>query len=239
MDYVKIYNNLMGRARDRVLDTYTETHHIIPRCMGGSDDMDNLVNLTYREHFIAHWLLYRIHPTNSKIAFAFTAMTMDKYGNKLVEGQWTPSSRQLEELKIARIKARRGRPHTAETRKKISESNKGKKRTTQRTLSDITKERMSQSAYNRWSNPSDNVISGIERMKMKKTGVKRNPMSDDVKARISEGVKSSHSRATEPLYNKVIELYTDGVPLLQIQKITSISRPTINKILSKHKCKRM
>ena len=233
----------MGRAKDRVLDTYTETHHIVPRCMGGSDDTDNLVNLTYREHFIAHWLLYRIHPTNRKIAFAFTAMTMDKYGNKLVEGQWTPSSRQLEELKIARIKARRGRSHSPETRKKISEANMGKARNHNRIYTDITKERMSQSAYSKWSNPSDKVLSGIESMKRKKTGVPRGEMSMDVKDKISKSIKSRNEmlkmKSKDDIYREIVELYKNGTPLLQIHKITSVSRPTINKILQAHNCKKM
>lgn len=35
----------------------SEQHHIIPRCIGGSDDADNLIYLTYQEHFTAHRLL--------------------------------------------------------------------------------------------------------------------------------------------------------------------------------------
>lgn len=38
---------------------YYEKHHIIPKAFGGSDEKSNLVKLTYREHFLAHWLLAR------------------------------------------------------------------------------------------------------------------------------------------------------------------------------------
>ena len=52
------YDSLMQKARNRSIDSpYTEIHHVLPRSMGGSDELSNLVELTYREHFIAHWLL--------------------------------------------------------------------------------------------------------------------------------------------------------------------------------------
>lgn len=41
--------------------TYTETHHIVPRCLGGTDEADNLVELTAEEHLCAHLLLTRIY----------------------------------------------------------------------------------------------------------------------------------------------------------------------------------
>lgn len=42
-------------------DVYIEKHHIIPRSLGGSDDENNIVELTFREHFIAHIILYNIY----------------------------------------------------------------------------------------------------------------------------------------------------------------------------------
>ena len=41
------------------LGVYTEVHHIVPRHCGGTDDSANLVTLTYRQHILAHLLLYR------------------------------------------------------------------------------------------------------------------------------------------------------------------------------------
>lgn len=58
--YTKTYFQIVDRARDRVLSEYTERHHIIPRSLGGSDDPENLVNLTPREHFICHLLLIKM-----------------------------------------------------------------------------------------------------------------------------------------------------------------------------------
>lgn len=62
MNYQLIYNQLIERAKTRVLTCYKEKHHITPKCMGGLDVPENLVFLTGREHFLAHWLLCRIYP---------------------------------------------------------------------------------------------------------------------------------------------------------------------------------
>lgn len=62
MNYKLHYEKLIEKARNRELDCYKERHHIVPRCLGGTDDESNLVDLTAREHFIAHILLVKIHP---------------------------------------------------------------------------------------------------------------------------------------------------------------------------------
>jgi hypothetical protein len=80
MDYQWHYDRLIETRKDRVPTdgTYYEKHHIIMRSMGGTDDKENIVKLTAREHFLAHWLLWRIH-RNSQSAFAFYCMT--HFGN--------------------------------------------------------------------------------------------------------------------------------------------------------------
>ena len=62
MNYITIYNNLIQRASNRLLDGYKERHHIIPRCLGGNNTKENLVDLTPEEHYIAHLLLIKIYP---------------------------------------------------------------------------------------------------------------------------------------------------------------------------------
>lgn len=55
MNYTKIYNDLINRAKTRKnLLGYTEVHHILPKCLGGSENKKNLAILTAREHYIAH-----------------------------------------------------------------------------------------------------------------------------------------------------------------------------------------
>lgn len=76
MNYRKIYETLIDRAKHRPdLIGYTETHHITPKCMGGSNDPENLVVLTPEEHYLAHLLLTKIYPGNIKLSFAAVKMT--------------------------------------------------------------------------------------------------------------------------------------------------------------------
>lgn len=56
---------------------YVESHHIIPRSIGGTDDSENLVFLTAKEHFVAHLLLAKIHrgtPAGVKMSRAIVMM---------------------------------------------------------------------------------------------------------------------------------------------------------------------
>ncbi|EJP8998708.1 HNH endonuclease [Escherichia coli] len=74
MNYTKIYNSLIERSLKRglnkkKLDYYTESHHIVPKSMGGDDSRENRVLLTAREHYFAHELLFKIH-RNSEMAYA-------------------------------------------------------------------------------------------------------------------------------------------------------------------------
>lgn len=66
MNYKKVYEQLIEKRRLYPLnksDCYCEEHHIIPHCVNGSDDKSNLVNLTPREHYIAHVLLAKNYQT--------------------------------------------------------------------------------------------------------------------------------------------------------------------------------
>lgn len=61
MDYQKIYDNLMKKRLENPPTGKFERHHIVPRSLGGSNNDDNIVKLTYREHFMAHLLLCKIY----------------------------------------------------------------------------------------------------------------------------------------------------------------------------------
>ena len=83
MNYFKHYNQLIIRCKNRVLETYTENHHIVPRCMGGGDDADNIVSLTPEEHYVAHQLLTKMYPKNAALAKAAMMMTVNRSSNKI------------------------------------------------------------------------------------------------------------------------------------------------------------
>jgi len=70
VNYNRIYDELIERARYRAAPTgtYCERHHILPRSKGGLDDQSNIVVLTGREHFLAHWLLWKVHQDQQSAA---------------------------------------------------------------------------------------------------------------------------------------------------------------------------
>jgi hypothetical protein len=75
MNYKKHYDLLCSRGKqERNIQEYYEKHHIVPRCMGGSDEKDNLTALTFREHYIAHWLLSKMYPNHVGIQYSFLCM---------------------------------------------------------------------------------------------------------------------------------------------------------------------
>ncbi len=76
MNYEKIYERIVDRAKVRRLEGYYEVHHVIPRCMGGDNSKENLVDLTPEEHYLCHLLLVKMNPKNRRLAYAAVAMTM-------------------------------------------------------------------------------------------------------------------------------------------------------------------
>jgi hypothetical protein len=148
VNYSKIYNDLIESAKLRpnlpLLNGYTEKHHIIPRSMGGSNSKDNIVSLTAREHFVAHWLLWRIH-RNKEMAFAFSCMFRNNRKNiRSNKRYW--NGRAFQEAKEAMaesLKGRTGVKHTEEAKQKIAQSKIGKK------ASSETREKLSNYAKNR------------------------------------------------------------------------------------------
>jgi hypothetical protein len=102
MNYDNIYSKLIANAKNRTIDGYVETHHVIPTSMGGPNTPNNKVKLTAREHFIAHWLLWKIHHS-SEMACAFFAMTRKSRGQKR-----TVTARQYEIAKTAMSESKKG-----------------------------------------------------------------------------------------------------------------------------------
>lgn len=83
MNYFNHYNKLISKSKNRILETFTEKHHVVPKCMGGSDDPDNIVALTPEEHFVAHQLLTKMYPENRALAQAAMMMTANRPSNKV------------------------------------------------------------------------------------------------------------------------------------------------------------
>ena len=134
MDYHRIYKQLINKAAERTISGYKEKHHVIPKCMGGNNDKDNIVDLTAREHFVAHMLLCKIYPDNKSLAYALWAFVHWGRTSGDVKRFYKISSRQYSVIRELYSKVNKGgwdnpkrkkRIHTIESKRKISESKKG------------------------------------------------------------------------------------------------------------------
>ena len=82
MDYTAHYNRLIERARYRVIEGYSERHHVLPRCMGGGNEPWNIVSLTAEEHYVSHQLLVKMYPQQGGLVHAACFMSKRATGNK-------------------------------------------------------------------------------------------------------------------------------------------------------------
>jgi hypothetical protein len=141
MEYTKIYNQIIERAQTRKLDGYIEKHHILPKCIGGLDIKENIVELTAREHFLCHMLLCKIYPRENKLKHALFLMAIGK--QKIKEKTYVIGSRVYDCLRLEYSKMLTGKKQSQETKNKKSKSmlNAWKYK---------TKEEMSKIGQKRW-----------------------------------------------------------------------------------------
>ncbi len=125
MDYKKIHDSIIGRAKSRLLVGYKERHHILPKSMGGDNSKGNLVDLTAKEHYIIHRLLIKIYPNERKLVYAFWRMINDRK-----EQRYKASPKIYEQTRILAAKDLRDRfnnasPESEKRRREgISKNNK-------------------------------------------------------------------------------------------------------------------
>jgi 5-methylcytosine-specific restriction endonuclease McrA len=102
--YTSWYYCIINNAINRQLDSYTETHHIIPTSLNGDNNKSNLVELTAREHFICHWLLTKMTEGNFKIKMTHALWSMRRSSKNQERYSTKITSRVYEKLKIERSK---------------------------------------------------------------------------------------------------------------------------------------
>lgn len=133
------YMRLIQYAKQHPSEGRVERHHIVPRSMGGSNDKDNLVRLSPRLHFVAHWMLWKAY-RNAKMANAFWTMACcngERINSKTYNIVRAVAAKAIADMRRGKtisdkhkaiISARQsGRIVSEETRKKISEAGKGRK----------------------------------------------------------------------------------------------------------------
>jgi hypothetical protein len=144
--YTKCYYRIISVAKSRTLTGYVEKHHIIPKSFGGTNEKENIVKLTAREHFICHRLLVKmtegdlkkkmIHAvwsmtrsSNNQSRLKITGRTYDtirtefsKMLSSTRKGVMNKGKKLSTEHKLAISKSTKGRVKTEETKAKMKES---------------------------------------------------------------------------------------------------------------------
>ena len=118
--YFSIIENAKNRSYDRSLH---ERHHIIPKSLKGSNNPENLVCLTFREHFLCHWLLIKFvtdPEDKSKMCYALRMMMNSSSCNKRI---LTNKQYEIARFALSRVKIKM----SAEYKKKQSDNKKGDK----------------------------------------------------------------------------------------------------------------
>ena len=128
--YKTWYYNIINAALLRVKPHITEKHHIIPKSLGGTNDDNNLVHLTPREHYICHACLTKFTSGGylTKMTYAFWCMS-----NKFNKQQGS-RSKLYEYARTKFIKTKsasmtgtknhfHGRTHSTESKQKMSDNN--------------------------------------------------------------------------------------------------------------------
>lgn len=128
MNYSRIYDNLISKAVDRqssksTAELYLEEHHIVPQCIGGSNDKSNLVLLTGAEHYVAHQLLVKMYPNNDKLIYAAHLMTIGSKNHRRTNKEYHWIRKQFAN-KMSKL--HKNKIVTEETRKKMSVAKKDK-----------------------------------------------------------------------------------------------------------------
>ena len=119
--YTRWYHGIVvkAKARDKVTE-YTERHHIIPKAFGGGNNAGNLVNFTFREHFLAHWLLTKMVEGRDRRRMWSALVMMRRVHSGRIVAAW-----QYDLAKVAGRNAFFGRRHTDKTKARLREVNLG------------------------------------------------------------------------------------------------------------------
>lgn len=119
MHYWKLCNRAVER---KLVDVFTENHHVYPKCMVGDNNIT--VELTAKEHYLAHQLLVKMYPNNNKLVFAAFCMTNGNCGRnprvKMREYSWL--KRKRADAARDALKGKPGKPHTEETKTRIRDT---------------------------------------------------------------------------------------------------------------------
>ena len=129
LEYCSIVN-------DNTKDVYFEKHHILPKSIWPEYDKcnDNIIKLTARQHYIAHYILSKmfVGKNNSKMCFAFSFMISSNSNYK----RYTSHLYELSKVRISKIRKKSmtgernpfyKKTHSAESIEKMRVASTGRK----------------------------------------------------------------------------------------------------------------
>ena len=201
--YDEFINNILNtRGRFGCVDSYHERHHIIPKCCGGTNDKDNLIDLYAKEHFIAHKLLAEENHDNKKLVYAWWCMSVQTNEHTKERYKITAEEYEMAKEIYGKISSENnlgennpmyGKHHSEETRRHWSELRKGK---------NIGKDNPNYGNY--WTYEQKKYMSEVNsnppkevREKMSKSAKKRFENLEERK-KISQSRKGKYARENHP-----------------------------------------
>lgn len=211
MNYKKIHDDIIKRGTSRPISDIIkyETHHIVPRSFGGTNDKLNLVKLTLREHFIIHKLLVKLNDGYKRyqmlcalfrfVSVENTKMTSHdyeyirtKYGqehSKRMAGKTHSTETKLNMSTAQKLRYKNtpshwlGRKHNEGTKSKMSDSQRGENNPQYGlSRSEETKSKISAS------------LKGIKKSQETVDKFKSRTQNETSKSKISESLKLYHEK---------------------------------------------
>lgn len=148
--YTKWYFNIISTAQSRTLNEYKEQHHIIPVSLGGSNNKDNLVELTAREHYICHLLLVKMTEGACKKSMSY-ALWMMTNASTTYQERYKAKSKLYEFARTNFVESQRGHKptllkQTEQAKQQISKSMKAR-------LAKLSQEEMQERLLNSCHSP--------------------------------------------------------------------------------------
>ena len=174
---------------------YTHKHHIIPRHAGGTDDPSNIIELTIEEHALAHKKLYEEHGRwQDEVAYLTLSGQI---------GKEEATIRAIKKANTGKTTWMKGKKHTEETKRKMSEAKKGNKNRVGKKHTEETKRNISEAKKGKPSNRAGKKHTEETKRKMRKPkseehkrniskaqkGVKKGPKSEETKRKMREAWK--------------------------------------------------
>lgn len=212
--YTRWYYAIVEKRRVDESHEQSEVHHIIPRSLGGTDDSNNLVRLTYHDHAWCHWLLTKMTNGNdlAKMRYAFNMMNVggEHMGRVLDSKIVRAYAKNREELIKLHSEFMKGREPWNKGKKlegeqyKGGRKNKGKKRTEEQKAA-IGKSQLGRKQSEETS----------EKKRQAMLGFKRGPMSEEHKDKIKQKCrgpkKEGHSENVALAVKGNISINKDGI----------------------------